>query len=108
VTALEEPDPAAPAAVDPRAGTGTIATESAEPAGLPATGPGVADIQAAVIMVERGLADRIVLAGFPSWPGLLWQAYQLAEAANLQILPTIVHPGGTVDIVIERVAETNG
>jgi len=40
-----------------------------------------------------------VLTGFPSWPGLLWQAYKLAEAANVVILPTVVRPGGRVDIV---------
>lgn len=49
-----------------------------------------------------------MLTGFPSWPGLLWQAYQLAEAANVVILPTVVRPGGRVDIVIERVPATDG
>ncbi len=71
---------------------------------LPAS-PGMADIQAAISMIEAGLAQRIVLAGFPSWPGLLWQAYELAAAANVQILPTVVTPSGRVDIVIERVAQ---
>jgi hypothetical protein len=49
-----------------------------------------------------------VLTGFPSWPGLLWQAYKLAEAANVVILPTVVRPGGRVDIVITRDIAANG
>ena len=71
-------------------------------ANLVATEPGLADLEAAVAMVEAGVATRIVLAGFPSWPGLLWRAYQLAEASNVVILPTVVRPGGLVDIVISR------
>ena len=66
--------------------------------------PGLGDLEAAVAMVECGLATRIVLAGFPSWPGLLWRAYQLADEANVAILPTVVRPGGLVDIVITRAA----
>jgi hypothetical protein len=64
--------------------------------------PGFSDIEAAVALVEAGLASRVVLTGFPSWPGLLWQAYQLAEAADVLILPTVSRPGGRVDIVIAR------
>ncbi len=64
--------------------------------------PGLGDLEAAVAMVESGLATRIVLAGFPSWPGLLWRAYQLADEADVTILPTVVRPGGLVDIVITR------
>jgi hypothetical protein len=64
--------------------------------------PGLGDLEAAVAMVESGLATRIVLAGFPSWPGLLWRAYQLADEADVDILPTVVRPGGLVDIVITR------
>jgi hypothetical protein len=71
-------------------------------ANLVATEPGLADLEAAVAMVEAGVATRIVLAGFPSWPGLLWRAYQLADATNVVILPTVVRPGGLVDIVITR------
>jgi hypothetical protein len=70
--------------------------------------PGFSDIEAAVALVECGLASRVVLTGFPSWPGLLWQAYQLAEAANVMILPTVVRPGGRVDIVIARDSAQNG
>jgi hypothetical protein len=66
--------------------------------------PGLGDLEAAVAMVESGLATRIVLAGFPSWPGLLWRAYQLADEADVDILPTVVRPGGLVDIVITRAA----
>jgi len=64
--------------------------------------PGFADIEAAVRMVEAGSASRVVIAGFPSWPGLLWRAYQLAEQADVLILPTVVRPGGHVDIVVTR------
>lgn len=74
----------------------------------PSAEPGFADIEAAVALVETGLASRVVLTGFPSWPGLLWQAYQLAEAANVLILPTVIRPGGRVDIVIARDTRSDG
>ena len=66
--------------------------------------PGYADLEAAVGLVEAGLATRIVLANFPTWPGLLWRAYQLAGETGVLILPTVVRPGGRVDIVIARQA----
>lgn len=62
--------------------------------------PGLVDIEAAVGLVSAGLATKVVLANFPSWPGLLWRAYQLAEEADVQIMPTVVRPGGRVDIVV--------
>jgi hypothetical protein len=77
-------------------------------ASLRLTEPGLSDLEAAVAMVEAGLASRVVLAGFPSWPGLLWRAYQMAETAGVLILPTVVRPGGKVDIVITRDTATNG
>jgi hypothetical protein len=64
--------------------------------------PGFADIEAAVALVSGGFAARVVLASFPSWPGLLWRAYELADEANVLILPTVVRPGGYVDVVITR------
>jgi hypothetical protein len=64
--------------------------------------PGMADLEAAVGLVSAGLATRVILAGFPSWPGLLWRAYQLADTTDVLILPTVVRPGGKVDIVIVR------
>jgi hypothetical protein len=70
--------------------------------------PGVADLEAAVGLVSAGLANRVVLSGFPSWPGLLWRAYQLADTTGLLIIPTVVRPGGRVDIVITRENATNG
>ncbi len=70
--------------------------------------PGFADIEAAVALVEAGLATRVVLSGFRSWPGLLWKAYQTVESTDILILPTVVHPGGRVDIVIERETATDG
>ncbi len=72
------------------------------------TQPGLDDLEAAVALVQAGLASRVVLAGFPSWPGLLWRAYRLAEAADVLILPTVVGPGGRVDIVIARGAPPDG
>jgi hypothetical protein len=70
--------------------------------------PGFADLEAAVALVEAGLATRVVLAGFPSWPGLLYQARELAEWAGVQVLPTVVRPGGLVDIVILRDTSVDG
>ena len=64
--------------------------------------PGLADLEAAVSLVSAGLATRVILSGFPSWPGLLWRAYQLAETTDVLILPTVVRPGGKVDIVLTR------
>ena len=69
---------------------------------------GLDDLEAAVALVAAGLATRVVLAGFPSWPGLLWRAYQLADASDVLILPTVVRPGGKVDIVITGNAPANG
>jgi len=70
--------------------------------------PGFADIEAAVALVDAGLATRVVLTGFRSWPGLLWKAYQAVESTDILILPTVVHPGGRVDIVIERETVPDG
>ena len=69
--------------------------------------PGLADLEAAVWLVSAGLATRVVLTGFLSWPGLLWHAYRLAESADVLVLPSVVRrsvvrPGGRVDIVITR------
>ena len=89
------------AAVDEEA-----SAEAAERLSL--TEPGLSDLEAAVAMVEAGVASRVVLSGFPSWPGLLWRAYQLADATGVLILPTVVRPGGRVDIVITRDNATNG
>jgi hypothetical protein len=74
----------------------------------PGPEPGLGDMEAAVALVSAGLATRVVLTGFLSWPGLLWHAYRLAEAADVLILPTVVRPGGRVDIVITRDSSTNG
>ena len=64
--------------------------------------PGLPDLEASVALVASGVATRIVLTGFPSWPGLLWRAYQLADNSDVMIIPTVVRPGGKVDIVIAR------
>lgn len=69
--------------------------------------PGLGDLEAAVALVTGGVANRVVLTGFPSWPGLLWRAYQLADTTGVLILPTVVRPGGKVDIVITREIATN-
>ena len=70
--------------------------------------PGIADLEAAVGLVSSGLADRVLLTGFPSWPGLLWRAYQLADSTDVLILPTVVRPGGRVDIEITRDTAADG
>lgn len=75
--------------------------------------PGLADLEAAVGLVAGGLASRVILSGFPSWPGLLWRAYQLADTSGVLILPTLargntIRPGGRVDIVITRETAANG
>jgi hypothetical protein len=70
--------------------------------------PGLADLEAAAGLVSAGLATRVVLSGFPSWPGLLWRAYQLADTSGLLIIPTVVRPGGRVDIVITREVAAHG
>lgn len=82
--------------------------EAAEFAPLLGAERAVGDLEAAVALVHDGFAGRIVLAGFPSWPGLLWHAYELAAANNVQILPAVVRPGGLVDIVITNEPEANG
>jgi hypothetical protein len=69
--------------------------------------PALGDLEAAVALVAGGLATRVVLTGFRSWPGLLWHAYQLAEVNGVLILPTVVRPGGRVDIAITRGDEAN-
>ncbi len=79
------------------------AFDEAEPE--PLRESGFADIEAAVTMVSSGLTKRVVLTAFPSWPGLLWRAYELADEANVLILPTVVRPGGLVDIVVTSEAE---
>lgn len=80
----------------PRASGGPVA------ALLPAAGPtpGLADLRAAIALVENGLATRVELSGFPSWPGLLWQAYELGKEAHVMVLPAVAPEGGTVDIVV--------
>lgn len=70
--------------------------------------PGLADLEAAVGLVSAGLASRVILSGFQSWPGLLWRAYKLADTTGVLILPTVVRPGGRVDIVITRETAANG
>jgi hypothetical protein len=70
--------------------------------------PGLQDLEAAVALVSGGLANRVVLSGFQSWPGLLWRAYQLADTTGVLILPTVVRSGGRVDIVITRDTAQHG
>jgi hypothetical protein len=86
----------------------TSVTAASEAAAAAVYKPGLADIDAAVTLIAAGLATRVVLTGFPSWPGLLWEAYKLADASGVVILPSVVRPGGRVDIVIERDPAANG
>jgi hypothetical protein len=64
------------------------------------TAPGFADLEAAVELVRAGLASRVILTNFVSWPGLLWQVYQLSVETGLQILATTPRGEGRVDIVV--------
>ena len=64
--------------------------------------PSFADLLAAVDLVEAGLAAKVTLTGFPTWPGLLWQCREIAGETGLLIVPTTVRSGGRVDIVIAR------
>jgi hypothetical protein len=82
------------------ADTEAVSAEASER--LTLTEPGLSDLEAAVALVSGGLAERVILSGFQSWPGLLWRAYQLADTTGVLILPTVVRPGGRVDIVITR------
>jgi hypothetical protein len=84
-----------------------MAIAAATPAAIELVQPGLADLEAAVQLVSAGIATRVVLSGFPSWPGLLWKAYQMAEHSDVVILPTVVRSGGFVDIVVARTESPN-
>jgi hypothetical protein len=110
-TAVAEAAPARLAELDPAAEAllAGVAVLPGEAAGvLEEYEPGLADLEAAVSLVSTGIATRVVLTGFPSWPGLLWRAYQLADATGVLILPTVVRSGGRVDIAITRDLAANG
>ena len=64
--------------------------------------PGFADLEAAAALVEQGFATRVVVVNLRSFPGLLWQAYELAARTGTRILPTMVHPEGRVDLEISK------
>ena len=66
--------------------------------GRPAIGLG--ELRAAAVMVAEGQATRVILAGFPTWPGLLTEIERLSRELDLSILPTIVRGGGRVDLVV--------
>lgn len=99
---------AEPAEYAPRAGESAEFAVDPEGAESHEFEPGLPDLEAAVALVSGGLAKRVVLSGFQSWPGLLWRAYQLAESTGVMILPTVVRPGGRVDIVITRDTAPHG
>jgi hypothetical protein len=123
-TTLERPTPDAAAHIELLAMPADSATAEFDPAdgAAPVRGnaasdlvapkrkyePGIADLEAAVGLVSSGLANRVVLTGFQSWPGLLWRAYQLADSTDVLVLPTVVRPGGRVDIEITRAAAVDG
>ena len=114
VSAGESAAPMAPTTLsavesaDPEVLDGLDAGTAGATPDLAALEPGLADLEAAVALVSAGLATRVVLSGFTSWPGLLWRAYQLAEDADVLILPTVVRPGGKVDIAVTRDTASNG
>jgi hypothetical protein len=51
------------------------------------SGAGLGDVEAAVELVAAGLARQIVLAGFPGWPEMLGRAREMADRANVVIVP---------------------
>jgi hypothetical protein len=61
---------------------------------------GLSELRAAAVMVAEGQATRVILAGFPTWPGLLTEIERLSRELDLSILPTIVRGGGRVDLVV--------
>jgi hypothetical protein len=61
------------------------------------------DLEAAVELVRSGLANRVVLARFRPWPGLLWHIYQISTETGLLIIPTAA-ADGLVDITVTREA----
>ncbi len=67
-----------------------------------ATQIGMSELRAASLMVSQGHATRVVLAAFEVWPGLLTEIERLSAECDLNILPTIVRPGGRIDIEISR------
>jgi hypothetical protein len=75
-----------------------IRTEELEDS--PLVGP--VELRAAASMVAEGLALRVTLAGFGTWPGLLTEIESLSRQYDVTILPTIVRPGGRVDLVVFR------
>jgi hypothetical protein len=72
------------------------------------TAPGLADIQAAIALVEGGLSKSVRLVGLQAWPGLLWQAAELAREADVEILATAIHGEGRVDLQVSRGASGGG
>jgi hypothetical protein len=61
---------------------------------------GLSELRAAAVMVAEGQATQVILAGFPTWPGLLTEIECLSRELDLSILPTIVRGGGRVDLVV--------
>lgn len=95
----------------PLAGGGVASSQpdseelSVLPSSLPAAElapvePTMADLHAAVALVEAGLATHVVLSGFPSWPGLLWKAQELAREAHVSIVPRAATGDGRVDLEV--------
>jgi hypothetical protein len=85
---------------EPSSTAAPAAAQPLEAAALPLEA-GLADVEAAVALVESGLASRVVVTGLAPWPGMLWQTYQLAQMADVSIVPTL-EPGGRVVIVVVR------
>ncbi len=61
---------------------------------------GMAELRAAARLVAEGMATRVTLAGFAAWAGLLTEIERLSREYDLTIVPTVVHGGGRVDIVV--------
>jgi hypothetical protein len=88
------------AALEEQTAIATTGTPAAEVVGARAAGPGLCDLETAVLMVASGLASRVTLCGFPPWQGAVREACRLAEESGIRVIPTLVPPDDRVDIVV--------
>lgn len=64
--------------------------------------PSFLDLEAAVALVASGLATHVTLSGFPSWPGLLWKAHELARDTGVSIMPRSSGGDGRLELEVTR------
>ncbi len=99
---VPEEAPAAPPAilVTPNDGDVDIVAEVEREALQRATRIGMGELRAASLLVAEGHATRVVLTAFEVWPGLMTEIERLSAEYDLSIVPTIVRPGGRIDIEV--------